>query len=92
MGAGLIMDANKLTVLREINYTIPPHCGICEFSDLSPDGWGYCYQHAYVHEKHSGGQQPLSINAVGSCSTFKVDQAKVAALGLHAFAEFLPPE
>ncbi len=85
------MDRNKLTVLREIGYSIPRHCGICEHSDISADGWGYCYQHAYVHEKHSVGQSPLSVHNSGSCREhFKLDQAKVAALGLHAFAEFLP--
>lgn len=84
------MDNNKLSVLRDVGYTIRPHCGICEFSEISGDGWGYCYEHAYVHLKHTGGQQPLSVHAAGSCEKFKIDQAKVAALGLHAFAEFLP--
>ena len=84
------MDANKLEVLRAIGYRIQPHCGICVQADLSPDGWGYCNLHTYQHLKHSEERSRLSIHRTGSCSAFELDHGKVAALGLHAFAEFLP--
>ena len=97
------MDANKLKVLQEIGYNVPPHCGICVHADLSADGWGYCNKHTYTHAKHSEGESRLSINRSGTCWTtrmaehlkatpvvFELDHEKVAAMGLHAFAEFLP--
>ncbi len=86
------MDSNKLNVLRQIDYKIHPHCGICQHSDLSPDGWGYCSVHEYQHLKHNASASRLSIHATGSCSSFALDHGKAATLGLHAFAEFLPTE
>ena len=84
------MDANKLEVLRAIGYRIQPHCGICVHAELSADGWGTCEAHTYSHLKHSEARSHLSIHSTGSCSSFEIDHAKVAILGLHAFAEFLP--
>ena len=84
------MDANKLEVLRRIGYRIQTHCGICRHADLSPDGWGYCDRHTYQHRKHSEERSRLSIHRTGSCMDFERDDDKIAALGLHAFEEFLP--
>jgi len=98
------VDANKLKVLQAIDYKIQPHCGICVHADLSPDGWGYCNTHTYSHLKHSEGESRLSVHRAGSCEPilldkesgdvlvrgFELDHGKVGALGLHAFAEFLP--
>jgi len=94
------MDANKLKVLQEIGYNVPPHCGICVHADLSADGWGYCNKHTYSHAKHSEEESRLSIHRTGTCwpkrdlspkeIVFELDHQKVAAMGLHAFAEFLP--
>ncbi len=83
------MDANKLIVLRDIQYTIHPHCGVCAWSDLSADGWGYCDAHEYAHKKHSEARSRLSIHRVGSCPDFELDEQKLATLGLHAFREFV---
>jgi hypothetical protein len=94
------MDTNKLKVLQEIGYNVPPHCGICTHADLSADGWGYCNKHTYTHVKHSEAESRLSIHRMGTCwpkhdlsptpIVFELDHEKVAAMGLHAFAEFLP--
>lgn len=84
------MDANKLVVLRDINYKVQPHCGICVHADLSMDGWGYCNLHTYQHGKHSEHTSRLSIHRAGSCGSFELDQVATSRLGLHAFAEFLP--
>ncbi len=83
------MDANKLKVLREIDYTIPKTCETCVHSDLAADGWGYCGEHTYEHEKHSEDSSFLSVHRTGSCNKHELDENKVAVLGLHAFKEFL---
>lgn len=82
------MDANKLKVLQEVQYTIAPHCGICRHSNLSRDGWGVCEKHSYSHLKHSNDQRQLSITRMGSCRDFTLASEKVG--DLHRFAEFLP--
>jgi len=84
------MDANKLKVLREINYAIHPSCETCKNSDLSKDGWGYCNVHTYQHRKHSEDTSRLSIHRSGSCNLWEPDENKIAILGLHAFREFIP--
>lgn len=83
------MDANKLKVLQEINYTIHPSCETCQHSDLSKDGWGYCNVATYKHLKHSEAVSRLSIHRSGSCNLWERDNYKIAVLGLHAFQEFL---
>lgn len=84
------MDANKLKVLRTIDYTIHPSCETCLNSDLSKDGWGYCNVHTYSHLKHSEETSRLSIHRSGSCKDWEREEYKVAVLGLNAFREFLP--
>lgn len=83
------MDANKLKVLQEVGYRINSHCGICRHADLSKDGWGYCGVHFYNHLKHSEERSRLSINRMGSCPRFELDEQALAVLGLHQFAQFL---
>jgi hypothetical protein len=83
------MDENKLKVLQDIEYSIPAHCGLCDHADLSSDGWGTCRQHKYSHLKHSKEESPLSIHRSGHCNWFKLDEQKLAAVGLHGFKEFV---
>lgn len=84
------MDTNKLKVLREIDYSILSHCGICEHSDLSPGStWGCCNVHTYQHLKHSEDTSRLSIHRTGSCNKFAQCVDKVTALGLKGFGEFV---
>jgi len=83
------MDANKLKVLQEIGYKITSHCGICESSDLSADGWGYCNVNTYQHLKHSEETSRLSIHRMGSCGRFKLNGLKLTVLGLGTFREFV---
>jgi hypothetical protein len=64
------MDANKLQKLNDIDYTMLPCCGICQFADLSHDGWGTCTKHTYKHKKHTGAERQLSITRYGSCASF----------------------
>ena len=82
------MDANKLKVLQDINYTVHPHCGICEDADLSADGWGYCNRHTYEHLKHNEKESRLSINKAGSCADFKANGILVV-MKLGAFGQFV---
>ena len=87
------MDANKLKVLQEIGYIIRPTCATCEHSDLSRDGWGYCNVYTYKHLKHNEEEGlaglRLSVHQLGHCGSWVRDPYKIAALGLHAFDEFL---
>jgi len=84
------MDANKLRMLREINYTIHPSCALCkhgEFRTLKDD-FGSCMAKTYEHLKHTGDPRQLSVHRGGSCKDFEVDPQKKAALG--AYQEFGP--
>lgn len=82
------MDQNKLKVLQEINYTIHPHCGICDSGKLSADGWGYCTVHTYEHLKHSEEMSLVSINMAGVCDSFK-ENGLMVAVKLGAFGQFV---
>jgi len=83
------MDANKLKVLREIDYKIPTTCETCAASDIGADGWGVCGVHEYKHLKHSELTSFLSVHRSGCCNKHELDENKVAVLGLHAFKEFI---
>lgn len=62
------MDANKLEVLREIDYQIHPTCGSCLYSVIRPGSdYGICGLHTYEHQKHSSKERSLSVNRYGSC-------------------------
>lgn len=78
------MDSNKADKLREIGYTIPKTCLLCEHAQLSNNLWGTCKKETYFHLKHKK-QLPLSISASGSCSQWKKNES----IDLHGFNEFL---
>lgn len=84
------MDSNKLTVLKEIGYTINPSCGMCKhgvFRDIKDD-FGACLARTYDHLKHTGPARQLSVHRAGSCGDkYETDPAKAAKLG--AWAEFV---
>lgn len=82
------MDANKAEVLREIDYTINPSCGLCLFASIKRgEDWGVCMTTTYQHLKHTGPPANLSIHRHGSCKSFQ-PKADIAA-DLHGFIEFL---
>lgn len=83
------MDANKLRVLREIDYCIPKQCGNCQHGEFSyPDSpFGGCMLQTYDHLKHTGPPKPLSIYKSGSCSKWEPDEEEIASLG--PWAEFV---
>ena len=80
------MDANKLTVLRDIDYRIGPACGLCKHGWFTDKDWGLCKQRTYEHLKH-GDTRYLSIHKFGSCEQFESDPNRRAPLG--AFEEFV---
>lgn len=82
------MDANKLKVLRDLQYRIPPVCGLCKHGEFVSDDWGGCKVQTYEHLKHER-THPLSIHRFGSCPKFEADPKRVARL--NAFAEFASP-
>lgn len=71
------MDKNKLTKLREINYTVRRCCSNCMYGSFSkmsasagsrPIGiFGTCSLHKYLHLKHTESIRDLSINVNGYC-------------------------
>lgn len=84
------MDANKLTVLRNVDYKIEA-CELCihgKFNDKSL--WGVCNLHRYNHLKHDVTDCPLSIIRNGSCTTFTFNVEREAEL--HEFNEFVRTE
>lgn len=84
------MDANKLKVLQELGYQIPPTCGICKHGEFKPQTpWGTCKLHTYQHVKHTGDRRQLSIYQGGRCDKLEPDPSRVAKL--ERFAEFLGP-
>lgn len=74
------MDKTKLTVLRQIGYTIPKHCGICVHGIFAADGaavFGTCALYRYDHQKHTE-RKDLSVHRTGSCPTgFDLDEDKL---------------
>ena len=82
------MDAGKRRTLIEISYEIRA-CGVCAHAAIDrAQDWGECTLHTYVHQKHTGGERPLSIHRCGVCPDFQVSDTAVAEI--HGFAEFLP--
>lgn len=86
------MDDNKLKLLREVGYTIPETCGLCEHGRFpSPTQWGTCSAREYEHKKH-GDLRQMSIYRGGSCPEFELrgsDSGLFVELG--GFLEFLRP-
>lgn len=79
------MDANKLTVLRQIEYRITS-CGACVHGEFKPGtDWGTCKDTQYNHGKHTESERNLSITRLGSCWKFKPNRE----LPLKGFAEFI---
>lgn len=73
------MDPNKLIKLKEIGYKIQPCCRLCKHGDFKPaQSFGTCKIQEYEHLKHSDSKRKLSVNAIGTCSKFSVDEEKVA--------------
>lgn len=60
------MDANKLALLQDIDYSISRSCGNCIHSQLNGD-WGTCNKFTYRHQKHTDSVRQLSINRYGQC-------------------------
>jgi len=66
------MDANKLKVLQDINYTVRKVCDNCKFAkglQHNSTGFGTCAKHHYKHLKHTGEPRELSINKFGYCNS-----------------------
>jgi len=79
------MDANKLKVLKEINYQVRKTCGNCKYSRLGTSNqFGTCCLHKYSHLKHSESERELSINAYGYCGKHEWDE-QVAPFVLGGF-------
>jgi len=71
------MDKNKLVKLKEIGYKIQPCCRLCQHCDFKPmQSFGTCKIQEYEHLKHSD-KRKLSINALGICPEFALDEEKV---------------
>ncbi len=84
------MDANKLSKLHEINYTIKKCCGICAhsaFSDRDPSLFATCVMFYYDHEKHSNALRNLSVTRYGYCDSFK--QSRYLETRLDKFFKFV---
>jgi len=87
---GLIMDANKLEVLRRMPYKINKVCGLCAHSEfVSESAWGGCQKHLYDHLKHKEPAKPLSIHMFGTCPAFTMGAGCWALKSLGAYEEFL---
>lgn len=75
------MDANKLAVLKDLNYEIPQCCALCAHGGFAPTSrWGTCMLQTYTHEKHTGPPRQLSISILGRCDAFELDEWKAAEL------------
>lgn len=81
------MDANKLKVLRDLDYKVQKTCGLCAHGVFPNNDWGTCQKHEYQHEKHTGDARKLSIVRYGSCAEFEQYDQSGATLG--AYQEFL---
>ena len=87
------MDANKLKVLQDINYTIRKTCGNCEHAFLNTRDtkgivdFGLCTIQFYNHEKHTNSKRELSINEYGYCSKHKWEYNTKNVL--HGVAELM---
>ncbi len=84
------VDANKLKVLRDVDYKIGPSCALCKHGEFRTikDDFGSCLAKTYEHLKHTGEPRQLSVYRGGSCRDFVQSPEKLAALG--AYGEFRP--
>lgn len=82
------MDANKLSKLKEIGYTVKLTCGLCKHADIPPGrDFGTCKLVQYDHLKHSGGSRQLSIHRSGGCSKYEPSDTRDVLL--HGFTTLL---
>jgi len=85
------MDANKLKVLRDLDYKINKACGNCQHSSFRGGSlFGTCNVNDYVHLKHTGEKRQLSINFFGECEKYNI--SKRFEDQLEGFKEFLPED
>lgn len=87
------MDENKRQQLIAIEYRINPCCAICLHGKFKPNNdFGQCEfpRNTYQHLKHSGEKHNLSINRLGFCHSFQLDESKKGFF--HGFAEFISGE
>lgn len=76
------MDKNKLKVLREVEYTIPKLCNLCEHGVFpNPSFFGACGLRVYTHLKHTGADRQLSIYRFGTCPKWKPNEELIENLG-----------
>jgi hypothetical protein len=81
------MDANKLSKLRKIGYTIKECCGTCIHRTNFKGGyWSTCELHFYDHQKHTDVKRDLSIFIFGCCQNYK---SAIDEFDLRGFAEFI---
>jgi len=74
------MDANKVTKMGEIGYTVRPCCALCvQGSFAANNDWGTCSAHTYEHKKHSASKRQLSIHKAGVCASFRADLRRLGA-------------
>lgn len=79
------MDANKLTVLRDVGYKIHKCCGLCVHGWFPKTDFGTCEKNKYEHQKHTGAPRQLSIHKYGYCPKFEVKPKH----NLGTYEEFL---
>ena len=83
-------DENKFSKLREIGYTIPVTCDLCDHGEFSTSGgWGTCGLHLYGHLKHTGPVRGVSIHRTGTCPSRKLSPIKLYSAGYGAHVEFV---
>lgn len=82
------MDANKLNVLQNINYTVRKTCGNCQHAVFQGNNdFGNCVAQQYEHLKHSEKSRYLSIHESGFCD--KHEWQVVFAQLIHGFAQLM---
>jgi len=81
------MDADKLRVLKEVEYSISKMCRFCVHAQFRDEYvWGTCAKYTYEHQKHTEQKRQLSIYVGGSCKEgFELDPGKVRLGGYEEF-------
>lgn len=82
------MDANKLTVLKEIGYTVHRTCGSCIHAKFSRGAqWSTCEIYTYQHQKHTGEARQLSIHVSGECQSWENESFGDSLEGFYELLE-----
>lgn len=80
-------DPSKFSKLREIGYTVPVTCGICQSGRFkSQSMWGHCTANRYQHGKHTG-ERELGVHRYGTCKRDPQPSPEAAPL-LQSYLEF----